>query len=304
VTLALVESARLGWSSPFVLAGAVGGAVALACFVMVERRARAPMVPPELFRSRTFTGANLLTLLLYAALSGVMFFLPFNLIDVQGYGAAAAGAVFVPFIVLMFTLSRWSGGLVKHYGAKLPLIIGPFVAALGLALFIVAGIGGSYWKTFFPAIVVLGLGMAVSVAPLTTTVMGSVAQDRAGVASGINNAVSRTAGLLAVAAFGIVIVQAFNSDLDGRLNKMDVTPEARRSIDEQRVKLAGAEIPDNLNSESKAALKRMIADSFVYGFRLIMTISVCLALLSTFVSWMMIDGKQSDLSPGKQLTQV
>src|SRR5262249_35355761 len=152
-----------------------------------------PMVPLSLFKSRTFTGANLLTLFLYGGLSGALYFVPFVLQQVQGYTAAEAGAALLPFTATVFLLSRWAGGLVQRVGARLPLIVGPTIVAVGFVLYAVPSIGGSYWLTYFPAILVMSIGMALVIAPLTTTVMNAVATQRAGIASGINNTVSRTA---------------------------------------------------------------------------------------------------------------
>jgi len=229
---------------------------------------------------------------LYTALSGTFFFLPLNLIQVQGFSPTAAGAALLPFVLIMFVLSRWSGGLVKRYGGKLPLIVGPLIAGCGFFLFTLPGIGGSYWKTFLPAVVVLGLGMAVSVAPLTTTVMNAVKENRAGVASGINNAVSRVAGLLAIAVLGIVMLHSFNAELDRRLPTLPVDANLKQALDQQRNRLAAAEIPREADALNASLLKQAINESFVVGFRYVNIVCAALALLSSLSAGLFIEGKK------------
>jgi EmrB/QacA subfamily drug resistance transporter len=291
IVFGLTQANNVGFGDPLVLAALAVGIVALIVFVAVELRIPSPMLPFSLFRSPTFTGANLLTLLLYAALGGALFFLPFNLIRVQGYSPTAAGAANLPFVLIMFTLSRWSGGLVARYGAKIPLIIGPLIAAAGFVLFALPGIGGSYWTTFFPAVVVLGIGMAVAVAPLTTAVMGSVDSQRVGIASGINNAVARTAGLLAIAVLGIVALATFSASLDSHLNALALPPGVRAALMAQQNKLVGITIPSGVSSATHAAIQNAIAASFVTSFRIIMLIGAALALASALFSFLLIEGK-------------
>jgi EmrB/QacA subfamily drug resistance transporter len=298
VIFGLIESPRLGFSNPYVLLTLIGGVIALASFIYNEAHAKNPMVPLGLFRNRDFAGANLLTLFLYTALSGTFFFFTLNLIQIQGYSATAAGAALLPFVALMFSLSRWSGGLIDRFGARLPLTIGPLVAAVGFALFAIPGLSGNFWTSFFPAVVVLGLGMAISVAPLTTTVMSSVGEEQAGVASGINNAVSRTAGLLAIAVFGVMMLHGFSQSLASRINEIPMDEQLKHSVYEQRVKLAALEVPPNTDSATLEKIKVAIAESFVSGFRMIMIASAALAVASSASSWFFI--RKSRLTGSKQ----
>jgi EmrB/QacA subfamily drug resistance transporter len=288
VVYALIESSAKGWAAAPVVMPLALGALALTGFIVVELRHSSPMIPLQLFRSRAFTGANLLTLLLYAALGGSLFFVPLNLVQVQHYSMTAAGAALLPLVVLLALLSRWSGGLVGRSGASMPLVSGPIVAACGFALFAVPGVGGSYWLTFFPAIVVLGLGLGITVAPLTTTVMNSVPSTFAGAASGINNAASRIAGLLAVAVFGIIMVPLFNRSLHDQLNGVAIAPAAMETLEAQRGKLAAIEMSPRVDSRSREAAEQAIAQAFVTGFRWIMLVSAVLAIAGAASAWILV----------------
>jgi EmrB/QacA subfamily drug resistance transporter len=202
VAFGLIALPDTGWRDTTAAAALAGGIVVLAIFVWHEGRSPAPMMPLGLFRSAAFSGVNALTLLLYGALGGAFFLLPFALISVHGYSATLAGAVFLPFTAIMAGLSRWSGGLLDRFGARLPLVGGPVLVAVGFVLFALAGPETSYAMAFLLPVSIVGLGMAVTVAPLTGTVIAAVPGHQTGVASGINNAVSSVASLFAIAAFG------------------------------------------------------------------------------------------------------
>ena len=256
------------------------------------------MVPLHLFRSPSFAGANLLTLFLYGALGGALFFLPLNLVQIQGYSATAAGAALPPFVLILFLLSRWAGGLVDHYGVRLPLIVGALIAAVGFALFALPGAARSYSLTIFPAATALGLGMAAVVAPLTTTVMNAVDQDRAGTASGINNAVSRLATLLAISVLGIVMLSSFGSALEAHMASIDLPAEAAAAIRDRRASLAAMSLPPELDDTQREAVRAAIAEAFIVGYRAVMAIAAGLALASAGVAWLMIRPDQ----PRRELT--
>lgn len=279
VVFAFIEAPARGWTSVPVATAIVGGVLALIAFVFVERRAEEPVVPFSLFRSRAFTGANVLTLLLYGALSAATFLLPFNLIQVQGYTPSQAGAAFLPFVVTMSLLSRFTGALADRIGARPLLLCGPLIAAAGLALLAIPDVGGSYWTTFFPGLFVLGIGMAITVAPLTTTVMTSIDDERhAGAASGINNAVARAAGLLSIAVLGAAAVIWFARDLDARLVAAHVPAEVRRAMAEQSLRLAAAEPPAGANAE---LVRNAVRYAFVHAFRWSVKASAILAALAS-----------------------
>jgi EmrB/QacA subfamily drug resistance transporter len=282
VTFALIETPKRGAAAEVV---GLLGILALAGFFVVEWHSSSPMVSLGLFRSRNFSGANLLTFFLYAALGGILFFFPLNLIQVQHYTATQAGAALLPLILIIFLLSRWSGGLIARFGARTPLTIGSVIAAAGYFLLLLPEIGGEYWRTIFPGIAVLGIGMAVCIAPLTTAVMSAVDQEEAGVASGVNNAVSRIAGLLAVAVFGLVLYGGFNRALDRRLGSLALSSSELQYVNEQRPKLAAIESSDS-------RVSREVDESFMVGYKTILWVAVALSLASALTARILVDPRK------------
>jgi len=223
-----------------------------------------------------------------------MFFLPFNLIWVQGYSATAAGAAIVPAILLMSVLSRYTGGLTDRYGPRLPLVLGPAIAAVGFFLFAVPGIqSGSYWTTFFPAALVLGVGLSILVPAVTTVALNSVDVRHTGLASAINNAFSQTAGLLAVAILGVLMFAAFGATLDNRVEGLELPPEERQQLEEEKVKLGGAEAPESLDAAAGATVERAIDEAFVSGYRAVMLVAGATALASAISAALLIEGNKS-----------
>jgi EmrB/QacA subfamily drug resistance transporter len=281
IAYGLTAAGSRGWTDAVVLVSIAAGAIALAAFIRVEARAGTPMMPLTLFRSRAFSGTNALTLLLYFALSGAMFLLPFTLIDIHGYSAAAAGAAFLPFTLVMGGLSRWSGGLVDRYGPRAPLVAGPAVTAIGFALLALPGEGGAYWSTFLPAMLAMGFGMAISVAPLTTTVMAAVEDRHAGAASGINNAVARIAGMLAVAALGPLAVGVFGQVLATETASLDLAAETRAALLAEVPRLAQTRLPEGIGAELRDPLRQAIVDAFLASFRVTMALAAGMALLGS-----------------------
>ena len=293
----LIAAPISGWRDPIALAALTGGLTALTAFVWVEYGSSAPMLPLDLFRSRTFSAVNLLTLLLYAALGGVIFFVPFALIQVGGYPATFAGAAFLPFTVLMAALSRWSGGLLDRFGPRLPLVIGPAIAALGIAVMALMVEGGSYWQ-FVGAIVILGFGMVVTVAPLTTTVIDAVPAHRVGVASGVNNAVSSVANLLAVAILGGIAVATLNHALDRDLQSAALSETTKQAIEAARGQLviepALAKIQGGDRPMAQLILKGALAESI----RSVLLVAALLAL-SAAAAGTLVPGRLTSTSSNK-----
>jgi EmrB/QacA subfamily drug resistance transporter len=285
VTLGLVEAARAGVESPFVWTAFLGGLLVLALFLRIESTSPNPMLPLSLFRSKVFSGANALTLLLYAGLGAMLYFLPFNLIQVQGFTATQSGAAILPFVLIMFLLSRWSGSVYDRFGARLPLTIGPIVVACGfLLLGFLPTIHSRYWTRFFPGIAVLATGMAICVPPLTTAVLAAAPATRSGIASGVNNAAARLGTLLAVAGLTLFVFFSFDRHLRTELEPLDVNPDIKGQIIAQSRSLAAVKVPAT-DPRVKSLLTHAVSESYLKSFREVALITALMALSGALVGW-------------------
>jgi EmrB/QacA subfamily drug resistance transporter len=266
------------------LATAVAGVIILAIFVFAQMRARHPMMPIALFRSRGFSIANLYTFLIYMALGGSLYFFPFVLIDVQKYTPTAAGAAGLPFVLLVFLLSRWSGGLIGRIGARVPLVIGGAVAGVAFLLYSLPGIGGGYVTTYFAAVCTLGIGAALFVAPLTTTVFDSSDPSQSGIASAVNNAISRAAGLVAIALFGIILSAVSDGGFDARIAALHVAPTTIALLGHERDRLTAGIVPPDVPAPDRAAVELALASGYLVGYRAVMYASAAISFGAAIIA--------------------
>jgi len=295
ITWALIEANS---HDRWLIAGMiVFGLACAAVLIVVERRAEKPLIPTELFRSRSFTGANILTVLLYAALGGVMFLLPFEWIQIRHYTPAGAGAAFLPIVGIMTVLSPISGRLADRLGSRPFLIIGPIVAGAGFAILAFLEGRASYWFAFAPGLVILGIGMGLTVAPLTTTVMTSIDEERhAGAASGVNNAVARVGGLFATAVFGAIAVAIFSPELGRCLAAAKAPITVRQHMRAQRLQLASAAPPRHADTRTREIVDGCVRIAFHKALRIDLLFGAGLAIASAAGAAVIKPGKRSGVN--------
>jgi EmrB/QacA subfamily drug resistance transporter len=281
VAYGLIEGPNRGWAAPVILAALIGGMLILLCFVVAEARVRGPMVPLGLFKVRNFSGANLATLGIYAALAGATFLITIYVQNVLRYSALAAGATLLPLSAMMLLFASRFGKLSGRYGPRRFMVAGPILMGGGFLLALLLGPGATYWATLFPATVLIGAGLCVTVAPLTSTVMGSVSSHNGGIASAINNVASRVAGLLAVAGLGVVVSLAFSAGLAERARGL---PPQTASIVREAEKAGSGTAPADAPPEVVAA----VAAAYTTAFHRAMLACALLAFASGLVSFVLI----------------
>ncbi len=286
-TFGLLEIPELGVENIWVQSSIAVGLLSFLAFIVVERKVITPMVPFDVFQSRVFSGVNVLSFFLYAALGGMILFLPLNLVQIQGYSQLQAGLTFLPFSILMVSLASVAGRLTDRYGPRYFLIFGPTLAGIGFLILSLIGktTGPSaFWTTFFPGIFTFALGMAITVVPLTTAVMSAVPESRSGIASGINNSVTRIAGTFMNAVLGAMAVLLFVQFVNGSIVEWNLTPETRNAVLMEAENLGDAIAPPGLSGTQAGDLEKIFERGFINVYRISAMLSAGLAFLSALVA--------------------
>jgi EmrB/QacA subfamily drug resistance transporter len=294
LTFGFLRIPVLGFNNWQIYTSLIAGVAVLIGFIFIEAKSTHPMMPLSLFSNMTFSGANLLTFFLYAGLGAGMLFMSLDMVQVQGYTQLQSGLTFLPFTMLMITAARFAGSLADKYGPRLFLILGPATAGLGiLFLSFVKQTNGAvdYWTTFFPGILVLGLGMTFTVAPLTATVMGSVSDNFSGTASGINNAMTRISGVFANAIFGALAVLFFSGALQKEIKNIPFNPKQKQTVIAQAADLGNAKAPPSLTAKDKVLVAKAYHSGFIAAYANIMRLSAGLGFLGALVSVFFIRNK-------------
>jgi EmrB/QacA subfamily drug resistance transporter len=294
---ALIEQPTHGWSDPLVWVPLLAGVACFAAFLLYEARARHPMLDLGLFRIRNFAVANLTTLAAYAGLIGGLFFVGLYLQQVVGYTALEAGLATTPISILLFVLSPRFGRLASGTGPRLPMTAGPIVGGLGLLLMLRVGSNADYLADVLPAILVFGLGLAATVAPLTATVLDSVEERRVGIASGVNNGVSRVAGLLAIAVLGAVISAHFGTVLDADLGARPLGPAAARTVADAKAQPLAVPATKRLPPGEAARVRSAAADASTAAFHLGVLIAALLMIAGGIASGLGIQDPRRKVDP-------
>lgn len=303
LTFGFLRMPLLGFRNPEVYGTIAGGVILLIVFIVVENKSRHPMLPVHLFKNLTFTGTNLLTFFLYAGLGAGMLFLSLDMVQVQGYTQLQSGLTFLPFTVLMITIARFAGSLADKYGPRLFLVVGPCVAGGGLLLlsFVKQTQGAAdYWTTFFPGLVGLGLGMSITVAPLTAAVMGSVSDHLSGTASGVNNAITRIAGVFANAIFGALAVLFFSGAVQREVRKLPLNSSQQEAVIAQTVNLGNASVPAGIDSAHQDVIRKVYKDGFIAAYGSIMRLSAGLGFMGGLMGFLFIRKRPAAAPPAGQ----
>jgi EmrB/QacA subfamily drug resistance transporter len=283
IAYGLIRGQTAGWDNLVVILSLVIGVVTLFGFMFAEKTAPAPLVPLHIFRSPLVLGSNLVTLFLYSALNGVIFFLVLNLQQIQQYPPLLAGISMLPSILIITFFSGWGGALADKIGPRIPMIVGPFIVGCAMTLLAFSGLRQNYFLSYFPGLVLFGIGMSIVIAPLTKSAL-AVEERYSGAASGVNNDIARIAALLAVALFGAIMLGIFSSHLTGNLAQTNLNQTQQQQILQQKDNLGNITIPNTFTAHQQSVARGTIDAAFVSGFRWIMGINAALAFLSSLIA--------------------